>query len=45
MKDGQAGGDERATWDWITVMVVALAVILLLIVTFELWIPHPFDSH
>ena len=28
-------------WGWSDVMVIALGVVLFLVLTFELWIPHP----
>lgn len=31
-------------WDWISTMLLVLAVALILVVTFEIWAPHP-GSH
>ena len=29
-------------WDWSTVITIALAITVFLVLTFELWVPHPF---
>jgi len=33
---------ETSAWDWTTIVVIGLGIVLLLIITFELRIPHPF---
>ncbi|HXH23749.1 MAG TPA: hypothetical protein VNI78_00785 [Vicinamibacterales bacterium] len=35
---------QEPRWDWTTMLVIVLAVIILLVVTFELWVPH-FGTH
>ena len=32
--------EDDVGWDWTTTLVVLLAVVLLAVVTFELWAPH-----
>ncbi len=36
---------ERDGWDWITVVVIALGIVVLMVLTFEFWIPHPFTGY
>lgn len=31
---------ERLTTDWVAVVVVVLAVMILLVLTMEVWLPH-----
>jgi hypothetical protein len=38
-RDEAEGGDVR--WDWVTIVVALLAAVILLVVTFELWVSHP----
>lgn len=35
---------DEARWDWTSTLVVLLALILLAVVTFEVWAPH-FGAH
>ncbi|HEY1303857.1 MAG TPA: hypothetical protein VGF24_09940 [Vicinamibacterales bacterium] len=34
--------DEREQkWDWSSVLLIVLAILVILVLTFELWVPHP----
>ena len=41
----EANSTGGASWDWVAVLVVAVGVILLLVITREVWVPHPFPVH
>lgn len=32
--------EEHFQWDWVAVVMVLLAVLLILMLTFEIWSPH-----
>ena len=40
--DHNNGGDK---WDWSTWVVIVLFVTVVLVLTMELWLPHPFETH
>ena len=40
--DRDTGSDK---WDWSTVVTAVVLIALLLVLTMELWLPHPFETH
>ena len=36
--------DDGFRWDWTTVMVILVLLVVLFALTFELWIPHPMHN-
>ena len=35
----------ESKWDWSTVVLIVLAIMVLLIATLGLWASHPFENH
>jgi len=33
--------DPDQNWDWSSVLLIVLAILVILVLTFELWVPHP----
>jgi hypothetical protein len=42
MERSERPDEKRPRWDWVTVALAILGIMILLLVTYELWSPHVF---